>query len=173
MVRYVLAGKSRKLPKAVKSEEFIKLIQATPKKDKVARVAFILAYGAGLRISEVIKLKKENISESHIEIWESKGKVDRTVPLPRGWKQWMLNEIPIKRGERTLQRKFKKYAKLANLQSFYVFHSLRHGFATRCVENGIPINHIQVLMGHSDISITGIYLMARPQDALKSYEDKF
>ncbi len=171
--KFISGGGSRKIPKAVKSDEFISLIKATPKKDKTARVAFILAYGSGLRISEVLRLQKLNIRDTHVEIWESKGKVDRTVPLPRGWKRWMLDEIPMKRGERTLERKFKKYSKKAGLPEHYVFHSLRHGFGTRCVENGVPVNHIQLMMGHSDISITGIYLKARPMDALKSYEENF
>jgi type III restriction enzyme len=63
--------------------------------------------------------------------------------------------------------------KKVNLNKEYTFHSLRHGFATRLVENGVPINQIQVLLGHSNISTTSVYLRAAPMDALKSYEDFF
>jgi len=164
---------SRKLPKAVKSEEFKKLINVIPKKDKISRVAFLLSYGSGLRISEVTSLQKQHIGTRMIEIWEGKGGVDRTVPLPKGWKPWMLDHIPIPRTQRSLQRRFKKYSKLVGLPNFYTFHSLRHGFATRCVEEGVPLNHIQVLLGHNNINTTGIYLAARPEDALKSYEEMF
>ena len=81
--------------------------------------------------------------------------------------------IQIKKSIRTLQRKFKKYAKLAGLPEHYVFHSLRHGFGTRMVESGVPLNQIQLLMGHSSLTVTNVYTKARPKDALKSYEDLF
>lgn len=227
---------TKKLPKAVKPEEFKSLISHTKKvtkhkssKDQRMMVAFLLAYGAGLRVSEItgrknertkccdalikkkfvrtksgnritkylcadcdtevyeetvyrstkkndwsIKpLNKEQINKKHIEIWDAKGGKDRIVPLPKGWRDWMMKYIPIGKTDRTLERKFKIYSKRAGLPAHYVFHSLRHGFATRLVENRVPINHIQTLLGHSDISTTGVYLRARPQDALKSYEELF
>lgn len=164
---------SRILPKALTPQEWVNLIKIVPLKDKQARVAFLLAYGSGLRIGEVLRLQKENIRENHVEIWQSKGGVDRTVPLPKGWKQWMPDIIPLNKSERTFQRKFKQYAKKAKLSEKYVFHSLRHSFGTRCVEQGIPINQIQLLMGHSSLSVTNVYTKARPQDALKSYEELF
>lgn len=166
-------SESRTLPKGLTSEEFKVLIRSVPTTDRISRIAFLLAYGSGLRISEVLKLRKEHIGERHISIWKGKGNVDRTVPLPKGWKKWMTNEIPIDRGERSLQRRFKKYAKKGKLPEHYVFHSLRHGFAIRAVEKGMPINHIQLLMGHSSLSVTNIYTKARPQDALDRYEELF
>jgi len=60
-----------------------------------------------------------------------------------------------------------------NKKVFITSNSLRHGFATRLVESGVPINQVQTLMGHSDISTTGIYTKANPMDALKSYEELF
>jgi integrase/recombinase XerD len=51
------------------------------------------------------------------------------------------------------------------------FHSLRHSFAVRCMERGIPLNQIQVLLGHESISTTSIYLKINPKDALDSYEN--
>lgn len=164
---------SKKLVKGLTPEEFKRLIFVIPKKDKIAKTSFLLGYGAGLRISEVVNLKKDDLHESYISIWDSKGGKDRTVPKPKGWKEYMTEVIPIKKSDRTLQRKFKKYAKLAGLPEHYVFHSLRHGFGTRMVESGVPINQVSLLMGHSSISVTNIYTKARPQDALKSYEDLF
>ena len=166
-------AESRILPKGLTSEEFQRLIKATPQKDKVARIAFLLGYGSGLRISEVTKLLKDHVRETLIEVWEGKGGVDRTVPLPKGWKQWMTAMLPLKKSDRTLQRKFKKYAKAAGLQEHYVFHSLRHGFGLRAIEKGIPANQVQLLMGHSSLSVTNVYTKARPQDALDKYEELF
>lgn len=166
-------AESRTLPKGLIPEEFQRLIKATPVKDKIARISFLLAYGSGLRVNEITKLTKENIRENHMAIWKAKGGVDRTVPLPKGWKQWMANELPLGRTDRTLERKFKKYSKAAKLPEHYVFHSLRHGFGLRCIERGIPPNQLQLLMGHSSLSVTNVYTKARPQDALDKYEELF
>ena len=164
---------SKKLVKGLTPEEFKKLIEVVPTKDKISRTAFLLGYGAGLRISEVVNLKKDDLHDNYISIWDSKGGKDRTVPKPKGWKEYMNQVIPINKTDRTLQRRFKMYSKKAKLPEHYVFHSLRHGFGTRAIESGVPLNQLSLLMGHSSISVTNVYTKARPQDALKSYEELF
>lgn len=165
--------KTRKLPKCVRSEEFISLIKSIPIKDRVARVSFLLAYGSGMRLSEVLRCSPEHFRKDSIFIPESKYGVERVVPIPKGWKQDFLRLLPLKCSSRTIQRKFMKYSKKADLNPKYTFHSLRHGFATRSVESGIPINQVQILMGHSNLATTSIYTRANPQDALKNYGDLF
>ena len=165
--------KRGKIPKAVRPEEFKLLIQKIPTKDLIARISFLLAYGSGLRVSEVLRCKKENITDNTIFISESKYGVERIVPKPKGWKNYFLLDIPIRTTARTLQRKFKSYSKAAKLPDHYTFHSLRHGFATRLLESGVPINQVQVLLGHSNLSTTSVYTKANPHDAIKSYEDLF
>lgn len=162
-----------KLPKSLTPEEFVLLLKNTKENNKQARVAFLLAYGAGLRISEVCALKKENIKEKHIEVIGGKGDKDRMVPIPKGWKQWMTDSLPIKKHKRNLERDFCIARDKAKLNKEYHFHCLRHSFATRCVEQGMPITHVQSLMGHSNLATTSIYTQARPVDALKSYEELF
>lgn len=165
-------SETRKLPKGLTSEEFESLIRES-KNDKVAKVSFLLAFGSGLRVSEIIHLKKEEIKDSYIEIWAGKGNVDRTVPKPKIWKSWMSDLFPLITTSRTLQRKFKKYAYKAKLPEHYTFHSLRHGFALRALAQGIPVNQVQLLMGHSSLSVTNVYTRARPKDALDKYEELF
>lgn len=169
----MIKQKSRKIPKAVRPEEFKLLIKQIPKQDLIARISFLLAYGSGLRVSEVLRIKKENIKENTIFISESKYGVERIVPKPKGWKDIFFKELSLKTTVRTLQRKFKLYSKKAKLSDYYTFHSLRHGFATRLLESGVPINQVQVLLGHSNISTTSVYTKANPHDAIKSYEDLF
>lgn len=164
---------ANKLPKSVTQEEFKKLIQNTRKKDKAAKVAFLLAYESGLRLGEVCSLKPSNVKEKWVEIISGKGAKDRMAPLPKTWKAWMVELLPIKKSMRSLERNFKTAAKKAGLNSEYTFHSLRHGFATRLLEAGVPLNQVQLFLGHSNISTTSIYTKARPTDALKSYEDLF
>ena len=165
--------KRKKIPKAVRPEEFKLLISQVPTKDNLARISFLLAYGSGLRISEVLRCENSHLRVNSIFIPESKYGVERIVPLPKGWKGIFNKQLPLKISIRTLQRKFKKYLKMAKLPEHYTFHSLRHGFATRLLESGAPINQVQVLLGHSNISTTSMYTKANPFDAIKSYEDLF
>lgn len=164
---------TRKLPKSVTPEEFVKLIKIIPKKRKTIKIAFLLAYGAGMRVSEVVNCRKEHFKGNSIEIRGSKYGVDRIVPKPKGWRDTFMKDLPIKKSIRSLQRNFKIFAAKAGLSDKYTFHSLRHGFATRMVESGVPLNQVQVLLGHSNIGTTGIYTKARPVDALRSYEELF
>lgn len=169
----VKVRKSRKIPKCIRPEEFKLLIEATPTKDYVARISFLLAYSAGMRVSEVIRCSPEHFRPNSIFIPESKYGLERVVPIPKGWREEFTKKLPIKKTIRTLQRKFEKYSKIAGLPEHYTFHSLRHGFATRCLEAGMPINQVQVLLGHSNLSTTSIYTKANPTDALKSFEELF
>jgi len=169
--------RKRLLPKSIKPEEFKLLIKAIPKKERYteSKVAFLLAYESGLRIAEVKHLLQRdfNLDQKSLFVRQGKFSKDRVVPLPKTWRSWMFQHIPIKKSIRSLQRHFEICVKKAGLREDYVFHSLRHGFATRMIESGIPINQVQLMMGHSNISATNVYLTARPLDALKSYEELF
>jgi integrase/recombinase XerD len=163
---------SRKLPKSVRPEEFIEIIKRIPKNKIHHKIAFLLAYGSGLRISEVLRCKAEHFRQNSIFIPQSKYGVERVVPIPKGWREIFLKHLPIKRTPRSLQIAFNKYCKECNIQD-RTFHSLRHGFATRCLESGIPLNQVQVLLGHSNISVTNVYVRASPVDSIKNYEELF
>ena len=166
----------KKLPVCINEEEFTILIAKTLKIHH--KIAFLLGFGAGLRISEVVNLQPNdiNIKERKILVRQGKGSKDRVVPLPKGFKESMLLYIPMKCGIRSLQRAFISAcnrAKLIEKKPTIHFHSLRHGFATRLISQGVPIHHVRTLLGHSNISTTNIYLEANPQEALKSYEELF
>ena len=74
---------NRKIPKCVRPEEFKALIQATPKRDIVARISFLLGYGAGMRVSEIKRCRDEHFRETSIFIPESKYGAERIVPIPK------------------------------------------------------------------------------------------
>ena len=166
----------KKLPEYLTKEEFKELIKAT--KQKHHKIAFLLGFGAGMRISEVINLKPEliNFDSKQIKIIDGKGGKDRVVPIPKGFKPTMVKYIPIKCSIRALQIAFKRSCEKAGLlkdKPNLHFHSLRHSFGTLLAGSGMPIHYIRTLMGHSNISVTNIYLQANPKDALESYEDNF
>lgn len=167
-----IENRKRKLPAYLNEEEFIKIIKQVRKPNH--KLAFILAFNSGLRISEVVNLQKENIDfkGKRIFIKDSKFGKDRVVPLPKGFPENYLKYVPLSCGIRALQLAFKTYVKKADIiKEGLHFHSLRHSFAVLCMEKGIPLNQIQVLLGHENISTTSIYLKINPQDALKSYEN--
>lgn len=166
----------KKLPVWIDEKEFTELIKKTIK--PYHKVAFLLGFGAGLRISEITNLEKRDIdiNSKRISVRQGKGGKDRVVPLPKGFRQSHLQHIPIPVGVRALQRAFKKAsgeAKLLERKPTLHFHSLRHGFATHFLNQGGKIHHLQLLMGHSDIKTTSIYLHSNPKDALKDYEEFF
>lgn len=168
--------KAKKLPVAISEEEFLKLVKHSYQ-DK-HKLAFLLGFEAGMRISEVVKLESRDINfqEKNIFIRQGKGSKDRVVPLPKHFKEAYLKLLPIGIGPRALEIAFKRCCKRAGLLEIKPtlhFHSLRHGFASHCVKQGVPIHHVRTLMGHSNISTTNVYLELNPKDALKSVEALF
>ena len=168
--------KPKKLPIALTKEEFVKLIKST--KFPHWKVAFVLGFGAGMRISEVVKLEKRDVDfdKKSIHIRQGKGSKDRIVPIPKGFMPKHLKHLPMKCGARALQFAFHKTCEAAELlenKPGLHFHSLRHGFASHLAGKGVPIHHIRTLLGHSNISTTNVYLELNPTKALESYEEFF
>lgn len=167
---------SKKLPIWIEKEEFIQLIKAT--KQEKYKLAFLLGYGSGMRISEIVDLTPNNVmlKDKRIMIKKGKGGKDRVVPLPKGFKDKHIKMLPLKVGVRAIQQAFYVSAtksRLIETKPGIHFHSLRHGFATELLSKGVPINYVQVLLGHTYVSTTSIYTHANPKDALKSYEELF
>ncbi len=165
-----------KLPISVLESEYIEIIKAT--KSEHHKLAFMLGFESGCRISEIILLKKEDIDikGKKILIRQGKGGKDRIVPLPKHFKPKHLSLIPLKCKQRALQISFKKICLKTGLiksKPYIHFHCLRHGFATKLLESGMPINHVQLLLGHSDLKVTSIYTKANPKDALEKYQELF
>jgi integrase/recombinase XerD len=164
--------KSRKLPEYMSLDEFKKIIKVTERKHH--RLAFLLAFGSGMRISEIVNLQKQDVDfeKKRIFIRQGKGRRDRIVPLPKGFPKEYLKYIPLKIGIRSLQIAFKRALEKAGINNSKLhFHSLRHSFAVRCMDVGMPLNQIQLLLGHENIATTSIYLKINPSDALNKYEE--
>jgi len=165
-------NKRKPLPSYLTEEEFLKLNKLV--KQKHHKLAFLLAFSSGLRVSEIVKLQKEDLDllGRKIFIRSGKGGKDRVVPLPKGFPEEYLKFIPLKIGVRALEISFKNYLRKAKIHKSNIhFHSLRHSFAIRCMERGIPLNQIQLMLGHESITTTSIYLKVNPQEALRKYEE--
>jgi site-specific recombinase XerD len=132
-----------------------------------------LAYGAGLRVSEVVKLRVGNVDleSSVIYVYQGKGKKDRITLLPNAicenLQKSMCGKSPddflfdSERGgrlsERSIQKVFSRALRSAGISKPASFHSLRHSFATHILEQGTDIRYIQKLLGHANIRTTQLY----------------
>ena len=185
--RLTVVRQPRRLPTVLSVEEVTLLLQAAP--GPKYRAAFATAYGAGLRVSEVVSLQLGDIDSQRklIRIRQGKGKKDRYAMLsarllevlrcwwrsrrPAGQPQktspqdWLF---PGWRKDRhmntaTLQDVCREAARAAGLSKRITVHTLRHSFSTHLLENGTDIRIIQVLLGHSRIDTTARYARVGPQ----------
>jgi len=165
------AKKARRLPVVLSREEIDRILQNV--RNNKHQIMISLAYGAGLRVSEVVKLKVQDVDfcQSIIFIRQSKGKKDRVTILPKKLEKDLVEFFRYKnpnqyffesqRGgaltSRTIQIIFKKAFLKTGINKDATFHSLRHSFATHLIENGVSIRYVQELLGHRDISTTQKY----------------
>lgn len=167
----------RKLPKIINQEEFEKILKACD--DKQVKVAMLLGFEAGMRISEIVGWKDrvpiltpDKIDSASIFISSGKGKKDRVVPRPKRLNETAVKMFPLKIQRRSLQRAVTKLGRDV-LGKDISFHTLRHGFVTHLINKGMPLHEVQHFAGHSRLDTTGIYLHANPEKALKRYEELF
>ena len=166
--------RSSKLPVEVNEEEYTQLVNAPPSRHH--RLGFMFAWESGLRVSEVINLRPEDINEveGSMRINGGKGDKDRIVPLPKNWTHDMLEFLPLPCSKRALQKAFEVACKkigLYDTKPTVHFHSLRHGFATHQLRLGMKLSNIQMALGHSDLATTSIYLRLVPAEMIQEYKE--
>ena len=159
-------------------EEVSRLLDAAP--GLKSRAALSLAYGAGLRASEVVSLKVSDIDSDRqvIRVEQGKGRKDRYamlsddllellrtwwrtgreqgVMLPGGWLFPGLNPVNHL-STRQLRRIFHAAKAAAEIDKRASLHTLRHCFATHLLEQKVDIRVIQVLLGHKKLDTTAHY----------------
>ena len=166
----------RRLPVVLSPEEVQRLLACVrPLKH---RVLLTTAYACGLRLSEAIHLRPQDIDSSRMQVWvrQGKGQKDRRVPLSAKLLQ-ELREYWLKQKPRTwlfpgqpphrtldpggIQRSMKQAVQDAGLAKRATPHTLRHSYATHLLEAGLDLPTLQALLGHSSISTTLLYLHVR------------
>jgi integrase/recombinase XerD len=162
----------QKLPVVLSPEEVAKLLDAAP--GLKYKAALSVAYGAGLRATEVISLKVSDIDSARmvIRVEQGKGRKDRYVMLsqhlldllrawwkaarPQGW-LFPGRDPGQPLTTRQLNRAIHAAAQMAEISKPVSLHTLRHSFATHLLEQNIDIRVIQVLLGHAKLDTTAIY----------------
>jgi len=150
-----------KIPNTITEAELKQIVKLT-KKPKL-KTAFIFGFYQCLRISEVLKLTKQDIDieQGFIHIKQGKGNKDRDIPLMKEVIPY-IRHLPIKITRQGLYKSIKIKAKKILDKDIY-FHSLRHSGATMYLnDRRIDIRFIQQFLGHSRLSTTQIYTHINP-----------
>jgi integrase/recombinase XerD len=171
----------RRLPGILSREEAMRII-AAPKNVK-HRAMLVLAYSAGLRVSEIAGLLVSDVDSGRglILVRRGKGRKDRYTILANRTKRLLDVYIRLykprewlfegKDGRhltiRTIQEVFYRAKERAEVDKDVSIHSLRHSFATHLLEDGTDIRYIQELLGHSNAKTTQIYTHVAKRDFLR------
>ncbi|MDD5191778.1 MAG: tyrosine-type recombinase/integrase [Candidatus Nanoarchaeia archaeon] len=161
--------KENKLPSVLTKEEVSKLFDSA--ENFKSNLMLKLLYSSGLRVSELVNLKPNNIDLDKNIGWVrvGKGKKDRMFILSEkiskklkkfiskhgDWQFLFSKDKPLT--TRNIQKIVQKAAQKAGINKEVHPHTLRHSFATHLLESGVDIRKIQVLLGHAAINTTMIY----------------
>jgi integrase/recombinase XerD len=150
------------------------------------RAMLELLYGAGLRVSELVRLRPVNVDlEANCVRLVGKGSRERVVPLGRMARARLEEyqnlarpllvrgararaELFVSRRGAPLSRQMvwkllKRYLRAASLDSRLSPHSLRHAFATHLLDGGADLRAVQAMLGHADVATTQIYTHVAPR----------
>ena len=167
----------KRLPKVMTVEELNTILSTDLNKEE--KLIVELLYGCGLRVSELVNLKLNNIdiNSKYIQCY-GKGSKERVVPFGEKAKSALKNylkyrEIIVTQNNLKNSKELfiKENGKKITRQDVYNFirkqgekihkhispHTLRHSFATHLLENGADLRVVQELLGHSDVSTTQLY----------------
>jgi site-specific recombinase XerD len=167
-----------KLPVVLSREEVARLLEAVD--NLKHQTALAVAYGAGLRASEVVSLKISDIDSQRmtLRIEQGKGSKDRYAMLSpvllerlRTWWKFAHAQGKMLQGgwlfpgldpidplsTRQLNRAVHAAAEAAGIDKRVSLHTLRHSFATHLLEQKVDIRIIQVLLGHKKLEATALY----------------
>ncbi|MBU0461624.1 MAG: tyrosine-type recombinase/integrase [Nanoarchaeota archaeon] len=178
--RVILRIKYSKTPKTLPvyltKEEVLRLFDAVP--NPVHKLILELIYSAGLRLSEVVNLEKNDLEFENNLGWvrRGKGNKDRPFIIARCLKEKLQKHIATtdtryvfagRNGRhlhpRSVQEIVRQATKKAGIKKNIHPHSLRHSFATHLIEDGHDVATIQPLLGHNSAETTLVYVhMASP-----------
>lgn len=163
--------KEKKLPIVLSEEEVISILSAT--KHPKHRLAFALIYSTGMRISEVINLRKADVDldRNLVHVKGAKGKKDRVTTISKQLKPvieeyyksfkpkyWFFEGLGKKKySPSSIRASLKRSVAATGILKHVTPHTFRHSFATHLLERGTDTRYIQELLGHSSPETTAIY----------------
>lgn len=171
--------KEKQLPKVISEEKIKGMINQT--ENLKHRLIIKLLYSSGLRLQELIDLKRKDIDfeRNVLNVRKGKGKKDRITIISESLKLDLLKYYSnnLFKTEYVFEGRNGKYTKKSvqkvldeagkRVMIKIHPHMLRHSFATHLLEHGTDIRHIQKLLGHSDLKTTEIYTHVSTKDLSK------
>lgn len=159
----------KKIPSVLTKEEVIQLINAV--ENRKSRLIIQLLYSSGLRVSELVNLKKQDLDFNENTGWvrAGKGKKDRMCFISKKLSKKLKKYLEKKKDwiyvfsenkpltTRNIQKIVQKAAAKAGINKQVHPHTLRHSHATHLMDAGVDIRKIQQILGHASISTTQIY----------------
>ncbi|MFC1763824.1 tyrosine-type recombinase/integrase [Planctomycetota bacterium] len=163
----------KKLPVVLSREEVWSLL-ALVRREPI-HMCLTLMYTCGLRVSEAVHIRIEDIDSKRMVLWvrNSKGNKDRSVPLPTEtlaqlrayWvkhrsETWLFpgKDGIVPMNIATVQHGFKATVQQSRINKNVSCHTLRHSYATHLLEAGVHLRAIQAILGHRSISTTFVYM---------------
>jgi len=160
--------KDSRLPEVLTKEEVKKMVESAD--NQKSRLIISLLYSTGLRVSELVNLKVEDVNFLEKTGWVRRGKgaKDRLFVLSeslakeieeyiqdKGQTYIFSKEEPLT--TRNIQKIIKGTKIRAGISKKVTPHTLRHSFATHLLEQGTDIRLIQTMLGHSSLNTTQVY----------------
>ena len=186
------------LPKAITPNEVDELLEQPCKRTtpeaRRDRAMLELLYATGMRVTELVSLDLANVSvdgKNPFVRCTGKGAKERIIPIheqaTEALAEYLTEARPLmvrnknekalfvnRRGERLTRQGFwlilKGYARAANLREDVTPHTLRHSFATHMLRGGMPLRHVQEMLGHANISTTQVYTHLTTEHVREVYE---
>jgi len=160
----------KKIPSVLSKDEVIRLFESA--QTRKSELIMQLLYSSGLRVSELVNLRPKdlNLEENTGWVRAGKGKKDRMffiskklskklekyISRHQDWEYVFSDKKPLT--TRNIQKIIQKVKTIAGINKDVHPHTLRHSYATHLLDDGIDIRRIQVLLGHSSIATTQIYV---------------
>ena len=168
----------KKLPSFLKEDEIINLINVIEFEDSFFglrdKLLITLFYQTGVRLSEIIELKEDDVRMDDIKVLGKRNK-ERIIPLSGkvknliteyrkikhlefpNIKYFFIGDKGNKMYEKFVYRKVNYYLSMVSSKQKRSPHILRHTFATHMLNNGADLNAIKELLGHENLSATQVY----------------
>jgi integrase/recombinase XerD len=169
-----------KIPDYLEKEQVDEILQAAETSSKRDYLLLRFMWRTGVRVSEVINVTPRDIEFKNVvvNIRKAKGGRQRRVPLDEETLKMvsdyvLAQNIPEDRPIFPIQRNrvFNIVKKYGNMTGIRIHpHTLRHSFAIHLVRSGTDLRRVQLMLGHTSLSITQIYLQFNDNDLREAYE---
>lgn len=157
---------NRDLPKYIEISKLKELMEKAREDSRRDYLIIKFLFHTGVRVSELIDIRKKDIKDGIVEVRDGKGGKDRTVPIDEELEDLIgfytedmsINDKLFDMTRQNVDRIVKKYRDKVDELEEASAHMIRHSFGVHCVKSGTNLRAIQKFLGHSSLTTTQIYL---------------